>query len=448
MGVLLGHRSGHETTRAHLERIAGGDGALKIRRQVLGWNPGATEEQVEEAFQEACVRAQRACRGKVEAEVYVWLRTTTHRCLRRMRERRAREPIADKPFDDLDHSELCAPGADVVVIAREKHNEVTDVAKAMLGRLSERQLDVAALHAHGFRRREIADRTQLSERIVKRLMEQILAIGRAELAELAGRGCEDGHERVARYAFGLAGPRDARLAQLHIATCDRCGAMYERLDLWREKVAAVLPVPPVVEAHTDVVERIAHAGTDLVSGAPPHVESPVGLRRHITEIVGHARDQATSLYYRTVDPTPLAGARPGAVAAAVAGCLALGGGATYCVKEGADPFAALAGLGAPAQAEEEKPRPERVRAAQAPAATPTPVPTVTTPPPAPETTQQPQPTPTAQPALPPAPEDEYEPTSPTTASNDGSGGAAQTASAKPKQPAPAPEDGPAEFGGP
>ena len=42
-------------------------------------------------------------------------------------------------------------------------------------------------------------------------------------------------------------------------------------------------------------------------------------------------------YYRVADPTPLAGVRPGAAAATVASCLALGGGATYCVERGIDP---------------------------------------------------------------------------------------------------------------
>lgn len=101
-------------------------------------------------------------------------------------------------FDDLDPNDFCAPGADTVVLEREKQAEVADVAKVVLEHLSARQLDVAALHARGFRRREIAERTQLSPRAVKRLMEQILTIGRAELAELAGHGCETGNEQVAR----------------------------------------------------------------------------------------------------------------------------------------------------------------------------------------------------------------------------------------------------------
>ena len=41
---------------------------------------------------------------------------------------------------------------------------------------------------------------------------------------------------------------------------------------------------------------------------------------------------------RVADPTPLAGLRPGAAAAAIAGCLAIGGGATYCAEQGVNPI--------------------------------------------------------------------------------------------------------------
>lgn len=454
MGVSIGHRPGRETTRALLEKIAGGEAALKLRRQVVGWNPGATEDQVEDAFQEACARAERSCHGQAEGEVYTWLRTTTHHCLGRMRERRSRERIDDHPLDELDPGVVSAPGADVAVLEREKHAEVEVVARVVLAHLTQRQLDVAALYSRGFRRREIAERLHASPRVVKRLMEQVLAIGRAELAEMAGRGCDAGHDEVARFAFGLAGPRDARRAQLHLATCERCGAMYERLDLWREKVAVLLPVPPAVEAHAHVVERVAHAGTELVSGDPSQVaESPPGMRRHVSGAISHLRDQTAAAYYRTVDPSPLAGARPGAVAAAVAGCLAIGGGTTYCVQQGADPLTALTGLGttAPHHHEKKKPHVKRAHAAQAPAAAPAPAPappvvtpTVTVPP---QTVQQaaaPAPAPTTTAAPPPSPKDQFEPTSAGASSQT----ATQASASKPTQPAPASASGPSEFGGP
>jgi hypothetical protein len=144
MGVSTVHRPGRETTRALLEKIAASEAALKLRRQVIAWNPGATEDQVEDAFREACARAERSCRGQTEGEVYTWLRTTTHRCLGRMRERRARERIDDQPIDELESAALSAPGADVTVLEREKHAEVETVARVVLAHLSQRQLDAEA----------------------------------------------------------------------------------------------------------------------------------------------------------------------------------------------------------------------------------------------------------------------------------------------------------------
>jgi DNA-directed RNA polymerase specialized sigma24 family protein len=445
MGVSNGHQAGRDTTRALLEKIAGSDAAVKIRRQVIGWNPGATDEQVEDAFQEACARAEISCQGQVEGEVYAWLRTTTHRCLGRMRERVARERIAPQPLDELGPGVVAMPGPDIVVFEREKHAELQAVTRALLEHLSARQRDVAALHAHGFRRREIANRLQISERSVKRVMEQVLAIGRTELAEMAGHGCEEGHEQITRFAFGLAAPPDARRAQVHLTTCERCGELYTRLDLLRENVAAILPLPPLADGHTHIVERVVHASTELVSATPsPAAESPVGVRRHASGALGYLRDQAAAAYYRAVDPTPLAGVRPGAVAATIASCLAVTGGATYCVKQGTDPLTALTGFGGPSRHEHKSATAhhKRARAAQAPVP-PVVVPTVTT---TPQTVQQSAPpaTTTTTAAPPPAPEDQFEPTSAAAQSQTSTA----TTASKPKEPAPAPTGGPGEFGGP
>jgi RNA polymerase sigma factor (sigma-70 family) len=447
MATSIGHRPGLETTRALLEEIAGGERGAQLRATVAAWNRGATREQVEEAFQEACIRAARSCTGQTIGEVYVWLRTTTHRELGDMRDRVKQEILVDDvsnaAFESTDAA-LASPAE--VLIEREERAEIDRLTFAVLGRLADRERQIAVLHSHGLARAEIADRLGVTPRIVKRSVEEILAAGRDQLVRLVGFGCANGHELVARYAFGLAAKREARRAQLHLTTCARCGAMYERLDVWRERVAVLLPLPPPVEAHTHFVERVMHAGTDVLSsGQSPATGSPSGLRRHVTDAAAHLREQAAASYYRTVDPTPLAGVRPGALAAAVAGCLAVGGGATYCVQQGADPITAFTGLSPPAHHHHKpRPHPKRAHAAQAPAP-PVVTPTVASPPP----TVAQQPTPqapgtTTQATPPPAPQDEYEPTS----AGGSSGTSVQAASSNTTKPAPAPVGGAAEFGGP
>ena len=51
-----------------------------------------------------------------------------------------------------------------------------------------------------------------------------MTVGRDELVHLAGHGCAAGEPMVARLAFGLASPREAGQAQLHLAGCAQCGA--------------------------------------------------------------------------------------------------------------------------------------------------------------------------------------------------------------------------------
>jgi hypothetical protein len=290
----------------------------------------------------------------------------------------------------------------------------------------------------------------MTPRSVKRAIERIMAEGRDELVRLAGRGCESGEPLVARLAFGLAAPRETRQAQLHLASCPRCGAMYERLDLWRERVAALFPVPAVVEqAHPGIVERALHSTVDALSSLRQRASDGTGAaREQVADATAHAKQQAAAAYYRVVDPTPLAGVRPGAAAAAVAGCLAIGGGATYCVEQGLSPMHAFSGVVA-TKRDESKPREKSRRAATAVAtptvtATPTPQPTAQmTPSPQPTAT----PTVTAEPEVtpeppPPAPQDEYEPVSPVATTQ------ATQATSRPSKPAPAPAGGPGEFDGP
>jgi DNA-binding CsgD family transcriptional regulator len=320
-------------------------------------------------------------------------------------------------------------GPEEELIEREDDAEVELAAHAVLGRLSERQRQIAALHARGRKRPQIATHLAMTPRTVKRELEQIMTVGRAELVRLAGRGCAAGEPLVARFAFGLASPPEVRDAQLHLATCPRCGILYERLDLWREKVAALLPIPAVEQARPGLSEWVLQRAGEGVAS----------LKQH-----------ATAGYSRAVDPTPVAGVRPGAAAAAISGCLAIGGGTTYCVTQSVDPIGGLAQIVAPAR-DQKQAEPRKKRVAQqppTPTSTPSPVPpavvtpTAEPPTPSPQPATEATPRPTPEPTPPPTPEEEYEPLAPAAST------ASQPSSAHHEPtPAPAPP-GPGEFGGP
>ena len=442
-------------TRGLIERIARGVQGDRLRAQVAAWNQGATREEVAEAFQEACTRAVQACRGQSEGEVLAWLRTTTHRELGQLRRRASARADRELPVDEASFGfEAVTPpvqSPEEELLDRERLAELKRATGAVLTGLSERQRQIVVLHCRGRRRPEIARHLGMTQRSVKRALERIMSHGRAELVHLAGHGCASGEALVSRLAFGLAGEREIRAAQLHLATCPRCATLYEQLDLWREKVAALLPLPVVAHAQPGLVERAIDAAADRLAWTGHHGgENSAPVREHVLELGGRLKQHATATYVRVADPTPLAGVRPGAVAAAVAGCLALGTGATYCLQRGVDPIGGLSGVLAsadpqatPTSTARQRPRRARPAAATAtvPAATPTPTATRT-----PIATPTPQATAalrTPTPSPPPAPQDEYEPTSATSAAS-----SPRQSSAGQREPAPAPANGPGEFDGP
>ncbi len=190
-----------------LERIVGGEHGAKLRSQVAAWHPNATHEQLEEAFQEACARVERGCRGQTEGEVFTWLRTTTHRELGHMQKRARREVLVAVPAPALEDAARSTVGPDDELIAREDQAELERVTRTVLTRLSERQREIAVLHSHGLRRPQIAEHLGMTNRSVKRAIERIMTVGRDELVRHAGHGCKSGEDLVARFAFGLASPR-------------------------------------------------------------------------------------------------------------------------------------------------------------------------------------------------------------------------------------------------
>jgi RNA polymerase sigma factor (sigma-70 family) len=440
-----------ERTETLIVQIVGGERGIQLRAQLARRYPRVRRELVEEAFQDACARAEVGCDGQTEGEVFSWLRTVALRELSRQEQRVRREVLVDPSHNvfegvDRDPLQVTAEPDDPEArwVETEERGELEALARAVLARLSDRQRDVAALHVRGRRRPEIARHLGMTQRTVKRQFEQIMALGRAEVLRFAGPGCEAGEEVVARFAFGLANRRQVREAQLHLLGCEPCGAMFERLEAWREKVAALVPLPAVQQVHVDLAPRVGHHAAEVLLGTKQRVVSGVGgLRQQLSGATAQVRQHASAGYYRTVDPTPLAAVRPGAAAAAIAGCLAVGGGATYCLTAHLDPLGGVRQVfgSGPARAHKHA-APRKARAAEVPAP-----PVVTTP--AEPTTVAPGPAPAPRRSSPPplksAPQDEFQPTSP-----GGTGASSQRASASASRPAatpaPVPKSAPAEFG--
>jgi RNA polymerase sigma factor (sigma-70 family) len=158
------------------------------------------------------------------------------------------------------------------------------------------------------------------------------------------------------------------------------------------------------------------------------------------------KQHASATYYRAVDPTPLAAARPGTVAAVVAGCLAVGSGAaSYCAQRGVDPLGAAAGLIADTQEPESKP-------SSPPPEAPPPTPVEAPPPEASSAGAEATPAPPEEPVkhtepAPPPPEASFEPSSPNYPYASSSGSSEATHTERPR-PAPVPRNSPPEFEGP
>jgi RNA polymerase sigma factor (sigma-70 family) len=438
MARLLSHPRQAETTHRLIDQLLRSEAAAGLRRQLASGYPDATDDQIEEAIQEACASATHQWRGTTIRELRAWLAVVAGHALADLYRHRRRELPA---YDVLEVGAAVggwrAPDPQQAVVDQEDEAEVEAVARAILTRLSDRQRQITALHAHGRKRPQIAARLGMTDRTVKRQLERIFAVGREELVNLAGAGCEPGRHSVARLAFRLASPRQAREAQLHLLDCRDCAALYQRLEEWREKVAALLPAPAASHINSGSLERAAHhAAEALAAGKREVTEMVSAFRQNASALPAQAKQHATSTYYRAIDPTPLAGARPGAAAAVVASCLAIGGGAaTYCLKQGVPGFPSFSGDSA---AETHK-KPRAPRAHRAETELPSP-PIVTTPA---ETAPQEKPTATdptpkasAPPPPPPAPGDEFEAQRPV---------AASASAAPPPKPAPAPSSGPSEF---
>jgi RNA polymerase sigma factor (sigma-70 family) len=170
------------------------------------------------------------------------------------------------------------------------------------------------------------------------------------------------------------------------------------------------------------------------------------------------KQQAAATYTRAVDPTPLAGARPGTVAALLVSCVTIGGGAaTYCAQNNVDPLSAASGLisgedESKAADAETSPPPETTAVAPLePEPTPPVAEETTSSEPPPSTEAEPQPTPDPKPEpepAPPPPEQSFEPASASYPATESESVAPESSTPERARPAPVSGGGAPQFGGP
>jgi RNA polymerase sigma factor (sigma-70 family) len=384
-----------------LQTFVTGERGQALRAQLSNRHPRRSREEVDDAVQGACERfVGSAIEITDPGEVYTWLRTTADRILNREDVLRGRELVVDPIEGGLDRAPSAEPGPADQILADEDTDEMATLVREVAESLSDRRRNVLALYLAGHNRPEIAERLRLSDRTVKRELLEGMDEARSALARRTGGGCERGEPLVLKFVYGLASAAEVAQARAHLDRCQRCSGFHEQLLEWRAKAAEMLPAPAVAEAASPgLLERVANKAAD---GA-------TSIKQQIFGVGAQAKQQAATTYYRAVDPTPLAGVRPTAVAAVVASCITIGGGAAaYCANQGVNPIGAATGLIAGIEGDEAEPPPsyQPAEPQEPEPSTPTYEPTESSSPPAEKS--EPEPT-TPESSTPPAEKSEPEP---------------------------------------
>lgn len=388
-----------------LREFVGGAPGRALRVELAQRHPRRSPEEVDDAVQDACERLVESDGDfPSPAHIYNWIRITAHRLLNERDERGTREISVDPVEGVLEQAASSDPDPAEAVLAREETDEMEALVREVTDSLTDRRREILALYVAGQKRPEIAERLGLSVRVVERELFKIMDEARVILADRLGGGCIVGEPLVLRLVYGLASSAEVAQARLHLKGCHRCDGLHERLVEWREKAAAVLPAPAIEAASPGTFERVGQRVADVVGSA----------KQQIFSAGAQAKQQASASYYRAVDPTPLAGVRPSAVAAVVASCLTIGGGAAaYCANHSLDPIGAMIGGD---EQEQPEPPPASSQLGESPepdATTPTYEPAESQPPPASEeqaTTEEAPPAESSAPAQTSDPEPE--PTTP------------------------------------
>jgi RNA polymerase sigma factor (sigma-70 family) len=323
------------------------DYVLSVLSRRCGW---LDRDEREEAFHDAyAVVLEKERDGALDldvmaaAQVRAFLtQTAIHKGLDegKRAHRKRSLPIGDRELSEPDAGR--AP--DEVAAADLESARVREI----VGELSERRQAIVKLRYFFDRSpQEIQRCLGLSERSYRRELEraQRHILQRYELVR-EGSFCESRRSLIRAFVMGIAGPDRAREAREHLASCPGCTAWAAELREVRRQAAALAPLPALV---------LPNGPLELL------LDGLGGLRDQLLDAGAGVKQQAASVATRVDQATAgyASSARPGAVAIAVAGCVTIGGGATYCSVEGLPgPMRGLAesvGVAAPRQDAEVRP---------------------------------------------------------------------------------------------
>lgn len=324
----------------------------RLRSQLKERFPRHSEDEIEDAVQTAC-RCFLDAADEIDdpGSAYAWIRTVAFRSLSHEYRTRGRlVPLQSAEGEPGGAVIDERPGPVEELVDLEDTAELEILVREIASSLSDQRRQIFTLWAAGRKKPEIAAELGLSERAVKRALEDIMRQAREVLARRTGGGCEEGESLVLRFACGLAGAGEAIRARAHMEHCGSCSSFVEQMETWREKAGVMLGPAAIEIAHPGLVGRVVGRAGDAIAT----------VKRHVVGGAAQVKQQAAAGYARTPDPTPLAGVRPGTLAAVVASCLAVGtGAATYCAQQGVDPLSAATGLIAGTDEEKEPAAPEK-----------------------------------------------------------------------------------------
>lgn len=188
-----------------------------LRAQLAEQFPERPAEGIEDAVQTACKCFLDEAEGISDpAAAYTWIRTTAYHALVREVNRQKRVIAVDPSAAALEMAAPEQPGPLEELIALEDEADLDVLLSEFAESLPARRREILVLWGEGHNRPEIASRLGISERVVKRAIEEMMQRARVVLAERAGGGCERGESFVLRFACGLADSTEAEQAQAHL----------------------------------------------------------------------------------------------------------------------------------------------------------------------------------------------------------------------------------------